>query len=111
VTPAVNALQERLWTIHVAGSPHTADPARDLEWTALALCGEAGELANEIKKVARDDDGELTEDRVDRAMSELADVMVYAQHVARLLGFTTSELLARAELNALAFARRKGLTS
>jgi NTP pyrophosphatase (non-canonical NTP hydrolase) len=104
----VNALQDRLWAIHVAGSPHASDPARDLEWTTLALCGEAGELANEVKKIARDD-GVLTGERRGKCRSELADVVVYAAHVARLLDLSLAELLIRADANADAFAHRKGL--
>lgn len=40
---------------------------------ALAICGEAGELAAELQWVGTD----LTEDTVDRAMEEAADVLLY----------------------------------
>jgi NTP pyrophosphatase (non-canonical NTP hydrolase) len=51
-------------------------------YMSLALCGEAGELANNIKKVWRGDPG----DRHAQIVSELADVGNYAFMLASLLG-------------------------
>lgn len=51
-------------------------------YMSLALCGEAGELANNYKKVWRGDGG----DRRDQIISELADVGNYAFMLASLLG-------------------------
>lgn len=48
----------------------------------LALCGEAGELANLVKKDWRGDDG----DRTAAIIEELADIGNYAFMIARHLG-------------------------
>jgi len=47
-------------------------------YTALGLFGEAGEIANQVKKIWRDDDGVLTADRMTKLRDELGDVLWYA---------------------------------
>lgn len=56
--------------------------SRELPYCALALAGEAGELANLVKKNIRDG-GSLDEDAV---ILELGDVMWYATAIALNLG-------------------------
>jgi len=46
-------------------------------YTALGLAGEAGEVANQIKKILRDDDGRVTPQRREKLLSELGDVAWY----------------------------------
>ena len=53
-----------------------------VEYVTLGLVGEAGEVANVVKKAIRDDGGVLTEDRINHLVDELGDVMWY---MARLL--------------------------
>ena len=52
-----------------------------VEYGACALCGEAGELANKVKKAWRGD-GQLNREAV---ISELGDVLWYAAYIAAAL--------------------------
>ena len=54
---------------------HTGDALKDLDYAALALAGEAGELAQEVAKAIRDDEGEVTVARYDRLVMEAGDVL------------------------------------
>lgn len=46
-------------------------------YAALGLCGEAGETAEEIKKMWRNHEGAMTPDRRDRIKNELGDTFWY----------------------------------
>ena len=62
-------------------------PDERLRFMALALCGEAGEFANVIKKDWRGDGGDLgVANRRPKVIEELADVANYAYLIAELLG-------------------------
>lgn len=67
-----------------------------INYLALAICGEAGELADKVKKVLRDKNGNYTEADKRALALELGDTMWYAANLAGALGFTMSEI---AELN------------
>lgn len=54
-----------------------------LSYTALGLNGEAGEVAELIKKMIRDDGGVLTIERRKKLEKELGDVLWYVSEVAR----------------------------
>ena len=51
-----------------------------IHFLALAICGEAGELANLIKKKWRGDEIDDSE-----IVDEMADIRIYLEHLARLL--------------------------
>jgi NTP pyrophosphatase (non-canonical NTP hydrolase) len=57
-----------------------------LAYTALGLAGEAGEIANKVKKVLRDDNGVLTKDKATEISKELGDVLWYLARVAEEIG-------------------------
>ncbi len=61
-------------------------------YPALGLAGEAGEVANQVKKIIRDDDGQLTDDRKNKIIDELGDVLWYCAAVARDLGIDLNEV-------------------
>jgi NTP pyrophosphatase (non-canonical NTP hydrolase) len=52
-------------------------PEIGLAYPALGLNGEAGELAEHAKKMIRDDQGVLTDDRREKIKKELGDVLWY----------------------------------
>ena len=59
---------------------HLTSDSEVLSFLALAICGEAGELANLIKKSWRGDE-------VDKAQirDEIADIRIYLEHLSRHL--------------------------
>lgn len=79
----------------------------NLAYPALGLCGEAGEVAEKVKKIIRDKDGIATdEDR--RALSkELGDVLWYISQLAFELGIDPEEI-PRGNLNKLASRKERG---
>jgi NTP pyrophosphatase (non-canonical NTP hydrolase) len=52
------------------------DLTRQLNYNILCLCGEAGEVANELKKIIRDGNAMTAEQRT-KLLEELTDVHIY----------------------------------
>ena len=67
------------------GTPEGIEP---LMYLALAINGEAGELAEEVKKMHRDEGGVLSEDRRHALLLEAGDVLYYLSRLANTLGLT-----------------------
>ncbi len=55
-------------------------------YPALGLIGECGELADKIKKIIRDDGGEITPDRKEGVKKECGDVMWYCANICCEMG-------------------------
>jgi NTP pyrophosphatase (non-canonical NTP hydrolase) len=70
---------------------HTSPTIDGLTYAVLALCGEAGELANKLKKVHRAGRRVSMTDRLVLA-DELGDVQWYVAAVASELGFFLSQI-------------------
>lgn len=68
----------------LVGDSNNIDDAVDAPWLypILGLCGEAGELANQAKKIIRDDGGILTPGRRVKMLSELGDNVWYIPRIA-----------------------------
>jgi NTP pyrophosphatase (non-canonical NTP hydrolase) len=66
--------------------------SEDERFLALGLCGEAGELANYIKKRWRDGS-----DYTEEIRDEIADVRVYLELLAKQFGIEGEKLDARVE--------------
>lgn len=69
-------------------------------YCVMGLVGEAGEIANETKKVPRDDGGILTHERRLRLISELGDVLWYVAQLATELNVSL-EVVAETNLTKL----------
>lgn len=68
----------------------------NITYLALALCGEAGEVADKIKKVLRDKQGRFYAPDIAAIALELGDVLWYAANLANAIGYTLSDI---AEIN------------
>ncbi|MFN2502076.1 MAG: nucleoside triphosphate pyrophosphohydrolase family protein [Pyrinomonadaceae bacterium] len=75
----------------------------NLEYPTLGLAGEAGEVANIVKKIQRDHAGVVTDAVRDSLRDELGDVLWYISACADELGLTLTEI---AEYNVQKLAKR-----
>jgi NTP pyrophosphatase (non-canonical NTP hydrolase) len=78
-----------------------------LSYLTLKLNGEAGEIAEEVGKSLRDDDGELTFERRLKLVKELGDVQWYVAVLANELGYGLSEIMQK-NLDKLAQRKEEG---
>lgn len=65
---------------------------RKIIYPTLGLTGEAGEVADKVKKVIRDNNDDFTDERKRQIALELGDVMWYAATLANDLGYTLEEV-------------------
>ena len=75
----------------------------NLEYPTLGLTGEAGEVANIVKKIQRDFGGEITDETRAKLKDELGDVLWYISACADELDLTLTEI---AEFNIGKLAKR-----
>jgi NTP pyrophosphatase (non-canonical NTP hydrolase) len=71
--------------------PHAGE---DMTYPALGLCGEAGEVAEKVKKTLRDDGGVLSDERREALSRELGDVLWYLSQLATEAGLDLEEIAA-----------------
>jgi NTP pyrophosphatase (non-canonical NTP hydrolase) len=77
----------------------------NLEYPTLGLAGEAGEVANIVKKIQRDHGGVLNDEIRGKLKDELGDVLWYISACADELGLTLQGI---AEYNVNKLAKRHG---
>jgi len=75
----------------------------NLEYPTLGLAGEAGEVANIVKKIQRDHGGVINDEIRRKLQDELGDVLWYISACADELGLTLTEI---AEFNVNKLAKR-----
>jgi NTP pyrophosphatase (non-canonical NTP hydrolase) len=64
--------------------------ANQFTYPVLGLCGEAGEVAEKVKKVIRDKGGVIDADTRDAIKKELGDVLWYHAQICTELGLDMS---------------------
>ena len=74
-----------------------------LSYVTLGLTGEAGEIANKVKKIYRDNGGVITEDIKNSLAKEVGDVLWYVAMLSRELGFSLEDI---AQMNIDKLSRR-----
>jgi NTP pyrophosphatase (non-canonical NTP hydrolase) len=82
----------------------------NIVYPTLGLAGEAGEVAEKVKKLLRDDGGVLSEERREALAGELGDVLWYVAQVATEAGLDLEEL-AQGNLDKLLSRQRRGVLS
>lgn len=82
-------------------------PVDGIMYTTLGLAGEAGEIANKVKKILRDDRGMLTPERREDLYDELGDVLWYVAALAYELEIDLTEVAER-NLFKLGFRKAEG---
>ncbi|MBP9772123.1 MAG: nucleoside triphosphate pyrophosphohydrolase family protein [Candidatus Pacebacteria bacterium] len=78
---------EKTVTENVIGGGKT-----NIAYPALALCGEAGEVAEKIKKIIRDNDGVMTDDHKAELVKELGDVLFYLAYACCTYGLSLHDV-------------------
>ena len=76
-------------------------------YPTLGLTGEAGEVANKVKKIIRDDGNKINESLVQEISAEIGDCLWYISVLADDIGFKLSDI-ANANLIKLANRKEKG---
>ena len=61
-------------------------------YTTLGLVGEAGEVAEKLKKIIRDHGGEMDDDVRESIMLELGDVLWYLANLTSELGYSLRDV-------------------
>lgn len=64
----------------------------NLAYPALGLTGEAGEVADKVKKLIRDANGTVSDEARDSLAKELGDVLWYVSALASELGLQLSDV-------------------
>jgi NTP pyrophosphatase (non-canonical NTP hydrolase) len=65
---------------------------KNIVYPTLGLAGEAGEVAEKVKKLIRDEGGKLTKTKKHEIEKELGDVLWYLSQIASELGLSLSEV-------------------
>lgn len=96
--------QEKAWA--TANYPEAG--TGDLTYVTMGLTGEAGEVSEKVKKMIRDDGGELTEERREAIIKELSDCFWYLAAFCTELNIDMSEV-AQVNLDKLSDRVKRGV--
>ncbi len=80
----------------------------ELMYLTLGACGEVGEIAEKVKKIIRNDDGVISEEKRELLKLEVGDVLWYLSQLSRVLGFSLDEA-AQANIAKIMDRRARGV--
>ena len=81
-----------------------------LLYPVLGLCGEAGEVAEKVKKIYRDSNGEITAEKKAEIAKEVGDVLLYIATVARDIDYSLDQI-AQINIEKLQSRKERGVIS
>jgi NTP pyrophosphatase (non-canonical NTP hydrolase) len=87
---------------------YTGDDFHDLLHWVLGINGEAGEVAEKIKKIIRDKDSKISDEDKHELAKEIGDVLWYLAVFADQLGYKFDEI-AQANLDKLQSRKARGV--
>ncbi len=73
---------------------------KNLYYPTLGLCGESGEVAEKIKKIFRDSNGIVTQEKKNELKKELGDVLWYLSNLSSELELSLEDV-AKTNINKL----------
>mgnify|MGYP001231699548 FL=1 len=76
-------------------------------YPSLGLCGEAGEVAEKVKKLLRDNDGILSDEKKQEIKKEMGDVLWYLAALSTDLGLSLKDV-AQANVDKLLSRKMRG---
>ncbi len=84
------------------------DAGHNIVYPTLGLAGEAGEVAEKVKKIIRNDGGVVSDEKRAALVKELGDVLWYVAQLATELGVTLDDV-ARGNLDKLFSRKERGV--
>lgn len=79
-----------------------------LMYVTLGIAGESGEIAEKVKKIVRNDNGEVSDEKRESLKGEIGDVLWYLSQLSRVLGFQLEDA-ARANIEKLTDRAARGV--
>ena len=86
----------------------TDDKTYVMMYLCLGIAGESGEVIEKIKKVIRNDAGELSEEKRKAIGGEIGDVLWYLAELSRTLGLSFNDI-AKANIEKCADRAKRGV--
>lgn len=83
-------------------------PVHPIAYVTLGLAGETGEVVEKVKKLFRNDKGNVSEEKREDLKKELGDVLWYLSQLAHLLGIPLEDV-AQANINKLRSRAERGV--
>jgi NTP pyrophosphatase (non-canonical NTP hydrolase) len=77
-------------------------------YPVLGLAGETGETVEKFKKIFRDNEGVLTDEKKEEIIKELGDVLWYLAEISRQI-HVPFEVIAQTNLDKLASRKERGM--
>jgi len=84
------------------------DAGKNFIYPTLGLTGEAGEVAEKIKKVIRDEGGVISDNKREEIKKELGDVLWYVSQLSTELGLSLEDV-AQFNLKKLSSRKERGV--